>query len=132
MEDHNGLLVVSFAGQRTCRKSFDQLIHSLSDLFAVLEIAFVRTVEVEQLRMVITLIMFLVLVATFVTRTVERYECRDEVVDLGLSRVVVEGDVGVVEKILVVDLEAVEDLGDVLLVVQVCLAELFLGHKCWG
>ena len=102
----------------------DQFIHAFAYLLAVCEVGIVGSIEVEEVRVVVAVVMRFVLLLALEKIAVKLHKSVDEVADLGSQGVLVEGDVGVVEKILVEDALAVEDLLDVGFVLEIEFSEL--------
>lgn len=84
----------------------------------------IRSVVGEKLLVITRLVVAFVLVVPTACVAVERDESGDEITRLGVRCVLEQGDVGVVEEVLVVDLFAVEDFDDVCLVLEVRLGKL--------
>ena len=84
----------------------------------------IRSVVGEELPVITRLVVAFVLVVPTACVAVKRDEGGDKITRLGVRCVFVQGDVGVVEEVLVVDLFAVEDFLDVFLVLEVRLGKL--------
>ena len=84
----------------------------------------IRSVVGEKLLVITRLVVAFVLVVPAACVAVERDESGDEITRLWMRCVLEQGDVGVVEEVLVVDLFAVEDFDDVCLVLEVRLGKL--------